>query len=118
MESNLDIPADTEQMARAFAALGAPQRLDVLRLLVRAGESGLTVGKLQERLDIPGSTLSHHLRALVQAGVMTQAREGRSLICRADFAAIRGLSDFILRECCADESCVGEETSSERETVA
>ena len=62
----------------------------------------MTVGALRERLVMPASTLSHHLRALAQAGVMTRRREGRTLICRAAFDDVKGLADFLLVECCAD----------------
>ena len=93
---------ETADAAQAFAALGAPVRLDVLRQLVRAGEEGLAVGALQERLELPASTLSHHLRALVGAGVLSQERHGRTLICRARYDRVTALADFLLRECCAD----------------
>lgn len=90
------------QAAAAFAALGSEVRLAILRALVRAGEGGMAVGALQGRLALAGSTLSHHLRALVQAGVVEQTRAGRTLICRARYDRIRGLSDFLVSECCAD----------------
>jgi len=106
MTSDQALPRDLlaeDEAAAAFAALGSTARLGVLRVLVRAGEGGVSVGQIQERLAMPGSTLSHHLRALVQAGLIEQTREGRTLLCRARFGAVRGLSDFLLRECCADE---------------
>ena len=90
------------EAAEAFAALGSEVRLAILRALVRAGEDGLPVGALQARLAIAGSTLSHHLRALVAAGVVEQTRDGRSLICRARYDRIRGLAQFLVSECCAD----------------
>lgn len=93
---------DGETAAQAFAALGSPVRLDLLRTLVRAGEAGLPVGALQERLGIPGSTLSHHIRALTTAGVIEQERRGRTLVCRALYDRIEGLAAFLLSECCAD----------------
>lgn len=103
MEIEDQIPNHSpETAAEMFAALGAPVRLTILRALVRAGHPGMTVGALQERLAMPGSTLSHHLRALVQAGVITQEREGRSLICRAEFIGIEGLAAFLMTECCVD----------------
>ncbi len=90
------------EAAEAFAALGSGARLAILRALVRAGEAGLPVGALQSRLAIAGSTLSHHLRALIQAGVLEQTREGRTLICRARYDRIQGLAAFLVSECCAD----------------
>lgn len=91
-----------EQAAGAFAALGSPARLSVLRQLVRAGEGGLPVGALQARLGVPSSTLSHHLRALVAAGVLEQERCGRTLICRARYDRVEAMAGFLLSECCAD----------------
>lgn len=88
--------------AEAFAALGSEARLEILRQLVRAGPSGLAVGAVQERLGIAGSTLSHHLRALVACGLVSQMRDGRCLICRAELARIQALGGFLVRECCAE----------------
>lgn len=93
---------EAEARARAFAALGSVPRLTILRILVRAGEPGLSVGVLGERLGITGSTLSHHIAALVRAGLVAQARQGRSLICCARFDAVRELTDFLISECCRD----------------
>ncbi|MEM1382007.1 MAG: metalloregulator ArsR/SmtB family transcription factor [Pseudomonadota bacterium] len=93
---------DADLAAEAFAALGSAPRLAVLRSLVRAGGDGLTVGALQDRTGIAPSTLSHHLRALVAAGLIVQTRSGRSLICTARFDRVQGLADFLIIECCAD----------------
>ncbi len=101
-------PLDRDDAAAAFAALGSGMRLAILRALVRAGEPGLTVGALQERLGLAGSTLSHHLRALCQAGVLEQTRMGRSLVCRARYDRIRDLAAFLVSECCADAQEMGE----------
>lgn len=95
-------PVARAEAAAAFAALGSEARLAILRALVRAGEAGLTVGALQARLAMAGSTLSHHLRALMHAGVLQQTREGRMLICRARYGRIRQLAAFLVSECCAD----------------
>ncbi len=96
------------EAAEAFAALGSDARLAILRALVRAGEAGLPVGALQQRLAIAASTLSHHLRALVQAGVLEQTRDGRTLICRARYDRIQGLAAFLVNECCADRAQAAE----------
>ena len=95
-------PPAPEAAAQAFAALGSEPRLEVIRTLVRAGPDGLPVGALQARLGIAASTLSHHIRFLAAAGLLTQERQGRSLICRAAFPNIAALADFLQRECCAD----------------
>ena len=93
----------TEQASRGFSAVGSEARLRVLRALVRAGPSGLCVGEIQERLDIPSSTLAHHLRSLTTGGLIEQEKCGRSVINRAIFSHVRGLADFLLEECCADD---------------
>ncbi len=93
----------TEQASLGFSAAGSEARLLVLRALVRAGPSGLRVGEIRERLGIPSSTLAHHLRSLADGGLIEQEKCGRAVISRADFTHIRGLADFLLEECCADE---------------
>lgn len=91
------------EAATAFAALGSEQRLGVLRTLVRAGPEGLTIGELGERSGVSGSTLTHHMRVLTQAHLVQQTRKGRQIICAAAaYAEMRSLSDFLLKECCAD----------------
>lgn len=89
--------------AERFAALGSEQRLQVLRLIVRAGGDGLTVGQLGERTGITGSTLTHHLKILNHAGLIGQSKQGRSILCvAAAYDEVRDLSDYLLAECCAD----------------
>jgi DNA-binding transcriptional ArsR family regulator len=92
-----------DDAAARLEALGNPTRLKVYRLLVRAGQAGMPVGRLQERLKIPASTLSHHVKGLVAVGLITQAREGTTLTCHAEYDTMRGLVDFLVAECCADE---------------
>ncbi len=100
-ESTQDL--DLVQAASAFAALGSEQRLAVLRTLVRAGANGLSIGELGTRCGVTGSTLTHHMKILTQAGLVTQSKQGRSIICAAvAFDEVRSLSQFLLRECCAD----------------
>ena len=92
-----------EDAALAFAALGSEQRLGVLQALVRAGPEGLSVGALGERSGVSGSTLTHHLRFLAHAGLVTQKRKGRTVICAAvAYPMIDNLSDFLVKNCCAD----------------
>ncbi len=97
-----------DDAAARLEALGNPTRLKIYRTLVRAGFAGLPVGRLQERLKIPASTLSHHVKALVSVGLISQAREGTTLVCHAEYDAMRGLVDFLVAECCADEVECGE----------
>ena len=94
-----------EQAASRLEALGSPTRLRIYRALVRAGDPGLPVGKLQARLAVPASTLSHHLKTLLVVGLITQERDATTLICRANYPVMRGLVEFLVAECCANAEC-------------
>ena len=94
-----------DDAAARLEALGNPTRLRIYRTLVRAGDPGLSVGKLQSRLAIPGSTLSHHLKSLIIVGLITQERDATTLICRANYQVMRGLVDFLVAECCTEGDC-------------
>lgn len=94
---------DLTLAASSFAALGSEQRLGVLRALVRAGPEGLSIGALGDRTSVTGSTLTHHVKILAQAGLVVQTRQGRSIICAAvAYDQVRALSDYLLTACCAD----------------
>jgi DNA-binding transcriptional ArsR family regulator len=101
-----------DDVASRLEALGNPTRLRIYRTLVRAGDPGLSVGKLQSRLSVPASTLSHHLKALIIVGLITQERDATTLICRANYPMMRGLVDFLVAECCVEADCA----SSSQET--
>ena len=101
-----------EQMAKQLDALGNPTRLKVYRTLVRAGDAGSPVGRLQTKLKIAPSTLSHHLHRLILTGLVTQERQATTLICRANYPVMRDLLGFLTEECCADTAC-GSEVSDE-----
>jgi len=94
-----------DDAASRLEALGNPTRLRIYRALVRAGEPGLPCGKLQSRLGIPASTLSHHVKTLLVVGMITQERDGTTLICRANYPVMRGLVDFLVAECCSESNC-------------
>src|ERR1700693_6463155 len=91
-----------EKAAKQLEALGNPTRLQLYRALVRAGDDGLPVGHLQEKLRIAASTLSHHLHRLILTGLVTQERQATTLTCRANYPAMEGLLAFLVDECCAD----------------
>lgn len=95
-----------EKAASQLEALGNVTRLQIFRALVRAGEEGLPVGKLQEKLDIPASTLSHHLKRLVETGLVIQNRQATTLICTANYKHMNALIGYLVDECCADAGCV------------
>jgi DNA-binding transcriptional ArsR family regulator len=93
------------EVAHRLEALGNSTRLRIYRTLVRAGHPGLSVGKLQSRLSIPASTLSHHLKTLIIVGLVTQERDATTLICRANYPVMRGLVEFLVEECCTEADC-------------
>ena len=101
---SLALPLDPEEAAEGFAALGSEQRLSVIQFLVRAGPGGMTVGALKDATGAAASTLSHHIRFLSQTGLIMQEKQGRSIICRANFERIQSLAVYLTRECCADVS--------------
>ena len=94
---------DTDTAALCMESLGNPIRLDIYRRLVRAGTTGMNVGQLQTQLELPGSTLSHHLHHLVSRRLVEQTREGRALRCTANYAVMNNLLTFLTDECCQDE---------------
>lgn len=96
---------ELDQAAMRLEALGNITRLEVYRALVRAGERGMAVGALQERLAIAPSTLSHHLKTLVFAGLIKQERHSTTLICRANYTVMQGLVEFLSTECCVEGDC-------------
>ncbi len=93
---------DLSIASQGFAAAGAESRLSVLRVLIRAGYSGLTVSEIQQRLEIPASTLAHHLKFLTAGELIIQEKHGRSVVNRANYEHIKALADFLLFECCID----------------
>ncbi len=105
MKHNIDASLDITRAASTFAALGSEQRLQVLRILVRAGPDGLTIGDLGARSGVTGSTLTHHMKILAAAGLVDQKRDGRRIICiGVDFARMEDIATFLLKECCADSA--------------
>jgi len=91
---------ELEQAAAQLAELGHVTRLAIFRLLVRAGRHGIAVGDIQQVLDIPNSTLSHHLSRMSKVGLMEQRRDGRTLYCTLQFGEVESLLTFLYAECC------------------
>lgn len=89
----------------ALSALAQEHRLALFRLLVQAGERGMAAGAIADALDIPNSSLSFHLAHLNRAGLVRQERQHRSIIYRADFAAMNGLVAYLMENCCAGAGC-------------
>lgn len=92
-----------ESAAKQLEALGNSTRLLIYRKLVQAGPDGSTVGDIREELDIPGSTLSHHIAKLVNAGLLNQERDSRSLICRVDYENMDSLMAYLVQNCCTED---------------
>lgn len=96
----------TEQdVVRALGALAQQSRLQIFRQLVVAGASGMTPTLLSESLGVPATALSFHLKELTHAHLITQERNGRNLIYRAEFAAMNELLSFLTANCCQGEPC-------------
>ena len=91
---------DIETASKCLSELGNPHRLEAFRLLIKAGPDGVTVGDIQRHLNIPKSTLSHHISHLVWAGLACQEREGRVLRCTANFELADALVAYLCAECC------------------
>ena len=105
---DLHASAELQPVARALEALGNETRLAVFTLLIPAGRTGLAVGEIQERLAIPASTLSHHISRLIQVDLVEQERQGRKLICRANYRRMEDVLSFLTRNCCvADGAAPG-----------
>lgn len=93
------------RVVTALAALAQEHRLAAFRMLVEAGPEGISAGDLADGLAIPRSSLSFHLNQLMQAGLIIQRRESRSLIYSADFAAMGALVAFLTENCCRGSGC-------------
>ena len=95
-----------QDIIRALAALAQSHRLRIFRLLVVAGQQGLTPGALAEALELPAATLSFHLKELSQAGLLSQERLGRNLVYRAAFEQMNTLLAYLSENCCQGQACL------------
>src|SRR5213592_1404905 len=93
-----------DDAAAHLEALGNPTRLKIYRTLVRAGDAGLSVGRLQDKLKIAPSTLSHHIKALVVVGLIDQVRDATTLVCHANYEVMRERVGFLVAECCTESA--------------
>ena len=89
-----------ERHAEQLAALGHPVRLKVLRYVVQAGDEGAAAGEVQAHVDLPASTLSHHLKRLVDAELLTTRLEGTFHYYAADYRALKAVTDYLWEDCC------------------
>ena len=88
--------------AARLEALGSPVRLAIYRFLVRAGELGQPVGAIQAKMDIPASTLSHHLKHLETVDLVARRKQGTTHYCTARYPTMDALIAYLTEECCAD----------------
>src|ERR687886_1646816 len=91
---------ETKDVLTALSALAHETRLAIFRLLVEIGPEGIPVGKIGERLSIPPTTLSFHLKELTNADLVTMRHEGRFIYCSANFATMNGLLAYLTENCC------------------
>ena len=91
---------ETTEAVAAFAAMAQETRLAAVRLLVQAGPNGLAAGEIAQRLEVPSSTLSFHLKELDRARLVRSWRVQRQIRYAADFEGLRSLLDFLTADCC------------------
>ncbi len=110
-------PADPvlELHVQRLKALGHTARLSIVRVVVQGPEEGTPVGEILAQLGIPGSTLSHHLSELTQAGLLRATRQGTTIRYAVDFENLRALTTYVWQDCCRggarEGGCACEETS-------
>ncbi|QWD59369.1 helix-turn-helix transcriptional regulator [Polynucleobacter sp. MWH-UH35A] len=91
---------------KAFLALGQETRLNIFRLVVQCGDTGLTPSEIIEKLGIANATLSFHLKELVGADLLSVERQSRNLIYRPNAVLVKDLSEFLLENCCGGKACI------------
>lgn len=97
---------EEKEVVRSLAALAHGARLQVFRALVVAGPRGMTPGVMTEGSGIAPATLSFHLKELMNAGLVTQERQGRNLIYRASFEHMNSLVGYLTENCCEGQGCL------------
>ena len=105
---------ESKSAVHALGALAHESRLDIYRLLVQAGEGGLAVGAIAEKLKLAPATLSFHLAGLRHAGLVSARREGRTLYQAADYGAMNGLLGYLTENCCQGADCCVPAASQEK----
>ncbi|HWP18198.1 MAG TPA: metalloregulator ArsR/SmtB family transcription factor [Burkholderiaceae bacterium] len=103
---------EEKDVVRALAALAHSARLQVFRALVVAGPRGMTPGVMAEGSGIAAATLSFHLKELMNAGLVTQERQGRHLVYRASFDRMNGLLGYLTENCCQGQACLDDSSAS------
>jgi ArsR family transcriptional regulator len=96
---------EDQAVVKALAALAHGARLVAFRALVVAGPQGLTPGTMAQALGVPASSLSFHLKELVNAGLVTQSRDGRFLVYRAAYDRMNDVLGYLTDNCCRGSAC-------------
>ena len=94
------------EAVKAISSLAHETRLGIFRLLVQAGTPGLSVGEINNAMQIAAPTLSFHLKELANAGLVSSRHEGRFIYYQANYAAMNGLLAYLTENCCQGESCM------------
>lgn len=102
---------------RSLAALAQDSRLQVFRLLIQAGPEGLPAGEIAERLGIPASTLSFHMKTLNHAGLVESRHESRFVYYSANFEAMNALLGYLSDNCCGGRSCAPVASPTRRKNI-
>ncbi|MGD1929299.1 MAG: ArsR/SmtB family transcription factor [Leptolyngbyaceae cyanobacterium] len=106
MEIQADAEHSIDDIAAAFAALGQPSRLRIVRLLLSAHPKGLPAGEIQKELDIAAPTLSHHLDKLRQVRIVQAEKDRQWIWYNVRAEALKHLIDFLFEECCTRNQVV------------
>jgi DNA-binding transcriptional ArsR family regulator len=112
-----------QEAVRALAALAQESRLAVFRLLVNRGAEGYPAGEIADLLEIPGPTLSFHLKELAQAGLLTSRKESRFIYYAPAFGRMNELLGYLTENCCGQgtvcaTACVPKNTSNRQRKSA
>ena len=94
------MPGKLDFHAEQLSALGHPARLAILRFIVQSGEEGAAAGEIQNHVDLPASTLSHHLKRLSSAGLVRTRNEGTFHYYSPVYDALRALTAYLWEDCC------------------
>lgn len=108
---------EIDTAVRSLAALAQDSRLQAFRLLVQAGPEGLAAGEIGERLGIPASTLSFHMKSLNQAGLVESRQESRFVYYSANFEAMNALLGYLSDNCCGGRSCAPTASPTRRKNI-
>lgn len=93
------------EAVKAMSSLAHETRLGIFRLLVQAGSAGLSVGQINDAMQVAAPTLSFHLKELVHAGLLSSRHEGRFIYYQANYEAMNELLAYLTDNCCQGEPC-------------